>query len=175
MGLWGTAAGSEHKPNWLTPAQKERCYATPHGWVLDHPNGTQETLVCVRGLSGAARLAAASVTGITFSKGTYARSANKTITVVFNEKVTVTGNPTLTLTTTGAAATITATYASTNATGTTLTFSLTVPDEAGVISVGAQSITLAGGTIKEQAAGALDADLVITSDVATAAGTKTVA
>lgn len=175
MGLWGTKAGSEHKPNWLTPAQKEKCYATPHGWVLEHPNGTKETLVCVRGLSEAARLAAASITRVAFAKGTFAQGATKTITVEFNEKVTVTGTPTLTLTTTGASGTIEASYSATNDLGTVLTFTFTVPSETGVISIGAQSVALAGGTIVEQATGHVAADRVIGAGLATAAGTKTVA
>lgn len=175
MGLWGTSAGSEHKPNWLTPAQKENCYATPHGWVLKHANGTEETLVCVRGLSGAARLAAASITGVSFAKGAFARSATKTVMVEFNEKVAVTGTPTVTLTTTGVSGTIVASYSGINANGTVLTFTFTVPAEAGDISVVAQSVALAGGTIVEQAAGALAASLVISAGIAGAAGNKVVA
>ena len=32
-------------PNWLTDEQKERCYCDDRGWVLVHPDGSEEVIV----------------------------------------------------------------------------------------------------------------------------------
>lgn len=170
MPLWGTSAANESKPKYLTDEQKEQCYATGAGWAIKRPDGEEEILVSIRGLS--TRLAAASITEVKFASGSYVAGATKSVKVSFNEKVAVTGNPTLVVTGSVAGA-VTATYASTNANGTVLTFNFTVPAADNVLTVGAQSVSLAGGTIVEQAAGATAASLVITSAVATAAGSKT--
>lgn len=171
--LWGTssATGLEHKPVWLTETQKESTYATKDGWVYKRKDGTEEVLVAVRGLN--TRLSSASITAVTFATGTYTGGGTKSVKVQFNEKVTVTGSPTLVVTGSVAGA-VTATYASTNAAGDTLTFSFTVPDAGDTLSVGAQSVSLDGGTITETGiTPTVNADLAISSTVAAAAGTKT--
>jgi hypothetical protein len=176
--LWGTGAnGHEGKPSWLNADEKERCYATPQGWVLKHPGGAEELLVAVKGLSLASKMGTATIDKVSFQSGTFTRSQARTVKVFFNEPVVVTGNPTL-LVTSSAGGTVTATYASINAEGTTLTFNLTTPAVATTLSVGAQSIVLAGGTINEKATplqGTVAAALAISAGVATAAGTKVIA
>jgi len=172
MPLWGTSTSNENKPLWLTQEEQENCYATAEGWVLKHPGrGTEELLVAVRGLDTG--LAAPSITKIVFGSGSYVVGTSATVKVSYNEKVTVTGTPTLVVTGSVAGA-ITASYSSINATGTTLTFTFTVPDAGNDLTIGAQSVVITGATIKEaKAPGTTNADVAITSDVGTAAGTKT--
>lgn len=171
--LWGVNTTNENKPNWLTDAQKENCFATPAGWVLRHNNGIEELLVAVAGLSLAGKLAAATITDIRWGTGTYTAGTTKSVRVQFNEKVTVTGSPTLVVTgsVTGA---VTATYASTNTAGDTLVFNFTVPAAGQTLSVGAQSIALAGGTITETGVTpTVNAQLVIGAEDVAKTGTKT--
>ena len=166
MALWGTSTSNESKPIWLTDAQKERCYATKDGWVYKHLNGTEEVLVAIRNLAN--RLGNQTVTEVKFATGSYVAGATKSIKLSFNEKVVVTGSPTVAITSDllGVITPVTATYASTNADGTTLTFSFTVPAADSVLSFAAQSIVLNGGTIA-------GADLAVSAPVAEKAGTKT--
>ena len=168
--LWGIKSGDEIKPNWLTDTQKENTYATNAGWTQKHSDGTEEVLVAIANLK--TKLGAASVTEIAFASGTYTAGTTKTLKVSFNEKVTVTGTPTISISTGGTA--IDATYASTSTNGNVLTFSFTVPVAATVMSIVTQSIALAGGTITETGVTpTVNADLVITTSVASKAGTKT--
>ena len=44
------ASWNKSKPSWLTKEDKERCVATPRGWVLKRANGIEELLVSIRGL-----------------------------------------------------------------------------------------------------------------------------
>lgn len=178
--LWGTSAetGLEHKPVWLVDSlnplrdqQKENTYATKDGWVYKRKDGTEEVLVAIRGLN--TRLAAATVTSIVFGNGTYTAGTTKTVRVQFNEKVTVTGSPTLVVNA-SVAGNITATYSSTNTVGDTLVFSFTVPAAGNTLRVNAQSISLAGGTIVETGVTpTVNASLVVSSAVASATATKT--
>ena len=171
--LWGVKAGqSEMKPNWLTDAQKENTFATNAGWVLRHNSGIEETLVAVANLK--TKLGAASITEVKFGTGTYTAGTTKTVRVTYNEKVTVTGSPTLVVTGATAGA-ITATYSSTAGQGNVLVFSFTVPASPDTLSLAAQSILLAGGTVVETAVTpTVNADLAISATIALAAGTKTV-
>lgn len=171
--LWGTNTSNESKPAWLTDAQKENCFATPGGWVLRHNNGIEETLVAIAGLSLVSKLAAATITDVRFGSGTFTAGATRTVRVQFNEKVTVTGTPTLVVTGSIAGA-ITASYTSTNTAGDTLVFSFTVPAATNVLSVGTQSVTLAGGTITEtDVTPTVNAALAIAATAVSATGTKT--
>ena len=116
--LWGITSGNEDKPNWLTDEEKENTFATNAGWVLRHASGIDETLVALPNLK--VRLGAASVTEVRFAGGTYVEGTSKTVRVTYNEKVTVTGNPTMVVT--GTAGAITATYSSTSGQGNVLVF-----------------------------------------------------
>ena len=192
MPLWGKTTTDESKPKWLDNVNKnglaEDCFATEAGWVLRHYKGTDknaavaagdywdEILVAIGGLAGGtsatAGLGAANITGVFFEQESLAQGATGTVVVVYNELVDVAvSNPTLVVTgsTTGA---VTATYA--RGTGLNrLEFDFTVPSATETLSIGAQSITLAGSsTIKDK--GTQNADLTIAAgDVRGAGGSGT--
>ena len=170
MALWGTKDGYEHKPAWLNDEEKERCFASPAGWVLKHPDGMEELLVAVKGLT--LRVAAATITKIAFVGNTWTGGATHSVKVSYNEKVQVTGNPTLSLTL-SAGGPINATFASINSTGTVLTFDVTAPVAGTDVTIDTQSIVLAGGTITEQEAPNVAAELAVSAEVAAAAGQRT--
>lgn len=173
MAQWGTKPGSENMPVWLNSNQKERCFASPAGWTYRHPNGTEEVLVSIKGLD--TRLAAPSITSVKFSGGAYTVGSTKQVKVTYNERVTVTGTPTLVVTD-SASHNATASFVSINATGTVLTFEFVVAAGSATLSIASQSVAKPGGaTIKEsKTPGTLDAEVSISSSVASAAGTKSV-
>jgi hypothetical protein len=149
MPLWGTTTADESKPKYLTAEEQASTYATASGWVFKRPDGTEELLVAIGGL--AAALGAADVSDIFFANtaASYTQgNANAFVTVSFNESVVVTGAPTIVVTGSGTAASTTATYA-TGSGSSKLQFKFTVPAEAQTLSLAAQSIVLAGGTIKD--------------------------
>ena len=188
MPLWGKTTSDESKPKYLDNVNKnglaEDCFATEEGWVLRHNKGSDkntarfwdEVLVAIGGLAGGASttegLGAANITGVFFEQESLAQGATGTVVVVYNELVDVAvSNPTLVVTgsTTGA---VTATYA--RGTGLNrLEFDFTVPSQTETLSIGAQSITLAGSsTIKDK--GAQVADVTIAAgDVRGAGGSGT--
>lgn len=188
MPLWGKTTSDESKPKYLDNVNKnglaEDCFATEEGWVLRHYKGSDkntarywdEILVSIGGLAGGASttegLGAANITGVFFEQESLAQGATGTVVVVYNELVDVAvSNPTLVVTgsTTGA---VTATYA--RGTGLNrLEFDFTVPSQTETLSIGAQSITLAGSsTIKDK--GAQNADVTIAAgDVRGAGGSGT--
>ena len=188
MPLWGKTTSDESKPKYLDNVNKnglaEDCFATEEGWVLRHYKGSDkntarfwdEVLVSIGGLAGGASttegLGAANITGVFFEQESLAQGATGTVVVVYNELVDVAvSNPTLVVTgsTTGA---VTATYA--RGTGLNrLEFDFTVPSATETLSIGAQSITLAGSsTIKDK--GAQVADVTIAAgDVRGAGGSGT--
>lgn len=168
MSQWGTSTSNESKPNWLTDEQKERTYATEAGWTIKQKGGVEEVLVAIRGLG--TRLGTASITEVKFGTGTYTAGATRTVKVSFNEAVAVTGNPTLVVTG-SVSGDVTATYASISANNTVLTFNFTVPAAGQTLSIGAQTVALAGGTINDPASAA--ADRVVSLSIAQGAGTKT--
>lgn len=186
MPLWGKTDADESKPKWLDRVNKngllEDCFATEQGWVLRHYKGADkatsrywdEVLVALGGLGGAGAadlLGAGDITAVFFEEEALAQTDTGTVVVIYNEQVDVTGSPTLDVTgsVTGA---ITATYA--RGTGTNrLEFAFTVPSVTETLSIGAQTIALAGGSIND--AGTSDAaDLVFVSgDVVGAGGSGT--
>src|SRR5437764_1227010 len=79
--------GNHAKPNWLTPDQADRCFASPAGWVLHRKDGTQELLVAVKGLSLAAKLGTTVIDKLTWATGVFGRSQAQTIKVRFDQQV----------------------------------------------------------------------------------------
>ncbi len=159
MPLWGKSTTNEAKPRYLSAEDALNTRATTQGWVLKRPDGTDELLVAIGGLSTS--LAAADVTDVFFANtaASYVQgNANSFITVGFNEAVVVTGSPTIAV---AGATPATATYASGSGSN-KLLFKFTVPAVAQTLSIAPQSITLAGGTIKDQI-GAANVSLVIQS------------
>ena len=196
MPLWGATDADESKPKNLTTAQKKQVFAYASGWVLeagsalsgnDNTDADPEVLVAIGELSTS--IGAADITEVEMVTTTADKSDGFTISVRvrYNEPVDVVttgGTPTLAVTN-GNEGTGTGrgphslSYAS--GTGTNeLVFSLAIAaDNAAtnaddVLSVGAQSIALNSGTMKDATGTASDASLVISSAQGTAAGSVTV-
>ena len=196
MPLWGATDSDESKPKNLTTAQKKQVFANASGWVLeagsalsgnDNTDADPEVLVAIGELSTS--IGAADITEVEMVTTTADKSDGFTISVRvrYNEPVDVVttgGTPTLAVTN-GNEGTGTGrgphslSYAS--GTGTNeLIFSLAIAaanaatNADDVLSVGAQSIALNSGTIKDAAGTASDASLVISEAQGTAAGSVTV-
>ena len=196
MPLWGATDSDESKPKNLTTAQKKQVFANASGWVLeagsalsgnDNTDADPEVLVAIGELSTS--IGAADITEVEMITTTADKSEGFTISVRvrYNEAVDVVttgGTPTLAVTN-GNEGTGTGrgphslSYAS--GTGTNeLIFSLAIAaanaatNADDVLSVGAQSIALNSGTIKDAAGTASNASLVISEAQGTAAGSVTV-
>ena len=196
MPLWGATDSDESKPKNLTTAQKKQVFANASGWVLeagsalsgnDNTDADPEVLVAIGELSTS--IGAADITEVEMVTTTADKSEGFTISVRvrYNEPVDVVttgGTPTLAVTNgnegTGTGrGPHTLSYAS--GTGTNeLIFSLAIAaanaatNADDVLTVGAQTIALNSGTIKDASGTASDAALVISGAVGTAAGTVTV-
>ena len=191
--LWGASDSDESKPKNLTTAEKKEVFANGSGWVreagsaLSGNNNTDadpELLVAISGL--AVSLGAADVTEVEWITTEADKSAGFTLSirVRYNEAVTVTGNPTLAVTngnqgTGSGRGPHTLVYASGSGTN-ELVFSLAIAaanaatNAGDILSIAAQSIQLAGGTIKDTADGTTASSVVISGALGTAAGTITV-
>lgn len=196
MPLWGATDSDESKPKNLTTAQKKQVFANASGWVLeagsalsgnDNTDADPEVLVAIGDLSTS--IGAADITEVEMVTTTADKSEGFTISVRvrYNEPVDVVttgGTPTLAVTN-GNEGTGTGrgphslSYAS--GTGTNeLIFSLAIAaanaatNADDVLTVGAQTIALNSGTIKDASGTASDAALVISGAVGTAAGSVTV-
>jgi hypothetical protein len=196
MPLWGASDSDESKPKNLTTAQKKQVFANASGWVLeagsalsgnDNTDADPEVLVAIGDLSTS--IGAADITEVEMVTTTADKSEGFTISVRvrYNEPVDVVttgGTPTLAVTNgnegTGTGrGPHTLSYAS--GTGTNeLIFSLAIAaanaatNADDVLTVGAQTIALNSGTIKDASGTASDAALVISGAVGTAAGSVTV-
>ena len=196
MPLWGATDSDESKPKNLTTAQKKQVFANASGWVLeagsalsgnDNTDADPEVLVAIGELSTS--IGAADITEVEMVTTTADKSEGFTISVRvrYNEPVDVVttgGTPTLAVTN-GNEGTGTGrgphslSYAS--GTGTNeLIFSLAIAaanaatNADDVLTVGAQTIALNSGTIKDASGTASDAALVISGALGTAAGSVTV-
>ena len=196
MPLWGATDSDESKPKNLTTAQKKQVFANASGWVLeagsalsgnDNTDADPEVLVAIGELSTS--IGAADITEVEMVTTTADKSEGFTISVRvrYNEPVDVVttgGTPTLAVTNGNEGSGTgrgphSLSYAS--GTGTNeLIFSLAIAaanaatNADDVLSVGAQTIALNSGTIKDAAGTASDASLVISSAQGTAAGSVTV-
>ena len=196
MPLWGATDSDESKPKNLTTAEKKEVFANASGWVReagsalsgnDNTDADPEVLVAIGELSTS--IGAADITEVEMVTTTADKSEGFTISVRvrYNEPVDVVttgGTPTLAVTnsndgTGSGRGPHSLSYAS--GTGTNeLIFSLAI-DAANaatnaddVLSVGAQTIALNSGTMKDASGTASDAALVISEALGTAAGTVTV-
>ncbi len=196
MALWGITDADEAKPKWLTTAQKKEVFANASGWVReagsalsgnDNTDADPEVLVAIGELSTS--IGAADITEVEMVTTTADKSEGFTISVRvrYNEPVDVVttgGTPTLAVTnsndgTGSGRGPHSLSYAS--GTGTNeLIFSLAIAaanaatNADDVLSVGAQTIALNSGTMKDASGTASDAALVISGALGTAAGTVTV-
>ena len=161
MSLWGATTTDESKPKHLSDAEKRDCYADNTGWTVpaggnDNPAALRETLVTIGGLSGATNLVEASISSsrlVTTALGA-AAGGDFSAEIIYNELVTVTGTPQVTVTSTGANHTLD--YASGSGTN-RLTFTSTIAANAAaendVLTLGANSVALNGGTINDTGSG----------------------
>ena len=192
--LWGATDSDESKPKNLTTVEKRDVYATSSGWVRaagtaltgnDNTSADPEVLVAIGEL--ATSLGQATVSSVRFLTSEVDASAGGTLSVAveYNEQVTVaTAAPLMVVTNSraggGSAANFTLTMdGSLPVTNDTLTFSTTLTggdgkqEEDDVLSVGAQTIDLNGGTIVDTIGGG-NAERAITAAQGTAGGTLTV-
>ena len=196
MPLWGATDSDESKPKNLTTAEKKEVFANASGWVReagsalsgnDNTDADPEVLVAIGELSTS--IGAADITEVEMVTTTADKSEGFTISVRvrYNEPVDVVttgGTPTLAVTNSNAGSGSgrgphSLSYAS--GTGTNeLIFSLAIAaanaatNADDVLTVGAQTIALNSGTIKDASGTASDAALVISGALGTAAGTVTV-
>ena len=183
MALWGITDADESKPKWLTTAEKKEVYANNSGWVVeggssqtgnDNADAQPEVLCCVGDLATA--VGAADIGEVEWITTTADKSDGFTLSVRirWNELVTVDtsgGTPTISVTngnqgTGSGRGPHTLVYASGSGT-TKLVFSLAIAagnaatNAGDILSIGAQSIALAGGTIKDTADGSTNSSLVL--------------
>ena len=193
MPLWGATDADESKPKWLTTAQKKEVFADTTGWVVeggstmtgnDNTSAAPEILAAIGGLT--TKIGAADITGVEWITTAADKSAGFTLSVRvrYNEAVTVTGSPTLAVTngnqgTGSGRGPHTLVYASGSGSN-ELVFSLAIAannaatNADDVLTVGAQTIALAGGTIKDTADGTTVSARAISGAQGTACGSITV-
>ena len=184
MSLWG----NDIKPKNLTDAEKKEVYATKQGWVREagsilsgngNTSADPEVLVAISNLS--ANMGAANITEIEFVTTSFDKSdgGNIDVRVRFNEPVTVTGTPQLTITNDTPSRNLTADYLSGSTTNEfifreTIAAANAATNAGDVLSIGANATALNGGTIKDTGEGTVAAITNVAS-IGTAAGTITVA
>ena len=184
MSLWG----NDIKPKNLTEAEKKEVYATKQGWVREagsilsgngNTSADPEVLVAISNLS--ANMGAANITEIEFVTTSFDKSdgGNIDVRVRFNEPVTVTGTPQLTITNDTPSRNLTADYLSGSTTNElifreTIAAANAATNAGDVLSIAANATALNSGTIKDTGEGTV-ATITNTSGIGTAAGTITVA
>jgi len=184
MSLWG----NDIKPKNLTDAEKKEVFANTKGWVREagsilsgngNTSADPEVLVAIGGLS--ANMGSANITELEFITTAFDKSDGGTLQVRarFNEPVTVSGTPQLTVVN-DSRANHTLSYASGSTTN-ELVFSLTIAaanaatNAGDELSLGANAISLNGGTIKDTGQSGTNATITNAASIGTAAGTITVA
>jgi hypothetical protein len=184
MSLWG----NDIKPKNLTDAEKKEVYATKQGWVREagsilsgngNTSADPEVLVAISNLS--ANMGSANITEIEFVTTSFDKSdgGNIDVRVRFNEPVTVTGTPQLTITNDTPSRNLTADYLSGSTTNElifreTIAAANAATNAGDVLSIGANATALNGGTIKDTGEGTV-ATITNVASIGTAAGTITVA
>ena len=189
MALWGKT-GAATKPGTSKYAKRE-VYANLKGWVQPaQGNGNaaaqEEVLVCIKGLSSAVSattgtgLAQANITSINWNITTFDKSAGGTLsaTVNWDENVTVSGSPTLTVVNDNRA-NHTLVY-SAGSTTNRLTFILAIAAAHGStvagdeLSLGANPLAHAGGSTIVDSLGGGNSVITSAAGIGTAAGIITV-
>ena len=184
MSLWG----NDIKPKNLSDAEKKEVYATKQGWVREagsvlsgngNTSADPEVLVAISNLS--ANMGAANITQIEFVTTSFDKSdgGNIDVRVRFNEPVTVTGTPQVTITNDTPSRNLTADYLSGSTTNElifreTIAAANAATNAGDVLSIGANATALNGGTIKDTGEGTV-ATITNVASIGTAAGTITVA
>ena len=181
MALWGVSDADESKPKYLSDADKKNCIAKSEGWVLKKTVGSRnlEEILVATGADLSVGIGQADITEIDFVSTAFDKSDGGTLSVkvIFNENVTVTGTPQLTVVN-DTNANHTLSYAS-GSTSNELIFSLTIAagnaaTSAGdVLSIGANAVSLNSGTIVDTVGGGAST-ITNSGAIGTAAGTITV-
>lgn len=189
MSLWG----NDIKPKNLTEAEKKEVFANTKGWVREagsvlsgngNTSADPEVLVAIGGLS--ANMGSANITEIEFVTTSFDKSAGGNIDVLvrFNEPVTVTGTPRVSITNgnqgsgTGRGPHL-ANYLSGSTTN-ELTFRITIAaanaatNADDVLVIGANAMALNGGTVKDTGQSGTNATITNAAGIGTAAGSITV-
>ena len=192
MALWGSSDTDEAKPKWLTTEDKRAVYATSSGWVKPHVDGVgEEVLVAIRGLStrtstsgDVTGLNVADISSINWNISTWDVSAGGTlsVTVNYNEQVTVTGTPQLSVTNgnqgsgSGRGPHVLSYASGTNTNRLTFTLAIGAANNAikvaDVLVIGANAVSLNSGTVKEKGT-STNATITSSAGIGTAAGTIT--
>ena len=184
MSSWGKAhASASNKPKFApvdenAPDNRGDIYATNQGWVRaagtigsgnDNPNAQPEVLVAIGGLAGTSAttgLRTPTITRTRFIVGTTANTdftANDAnfecnVEITFDEQVTVTGSPTLTVTngdqSGGGYGSLTLAYQSATSTANQLRFRKTSGGAGNTDVLTVSTLNLNGGTIRDTAAAA---------------------
>ena len=182
MALWGVSDADESKPKYLSDADKKNCIAKPEGWVLKKTVGSRnlEEILVATGADLAVGIGQADITEIEFVSTAFDKSEGGTLSVRvrFNENVTVSGTPQLTVTNDQRANHVLS-YASGSTTN-ELIFNLAIgannaaTNAGDVLSIGANAVSLNSGTIVDTAGGG-NSTITNSGAIGTAAGTITVA
>tara|TARA_Y100000593_G_scaffold12595_1_gene23274 strand:- start:21258 stop:21836 length:579 start_codon:yes stop_codon:yes gene_type:complete len=189
MALWGVSDADEAKPKWLSDTDKSNTFASAAGWVLRKTVGSrtlEELLVAVGSSTGLATdIGQADITAIDWVSTEWDVSAGGTLsaTVSYNEAVTVSGSPTLSVSNgnqgsgsgRGPHVLVYASGSTTNQ----LTFELAIgagnaaiaADD--VLSFGADAVAHAGGSTIVDTVGGGNATITSSAGIGTAAGTIT--
>ena len=184
MSSWGKAhASASNKPKFApvdenAPDNRGDIYATNQGWVRaagtigsgnDNPNAQPEVLVAIGGLAGTSAttgLRTPTITRTRFIVGTTANTdftANDAnfecnVEITFDEQVTVTGSPTLTVTngdqSGGGYGSLTLAYQSATSSANQLRFRKTSGGAGTTDVLTVSTLNLNGGTIRDTAAAA---------------------
>ena len=195
MPLWGASDADESKPKWLTTEEKKNVIATQAGWVRkagtaesgnDNSSADVEVLAAISGLSVSIGQATITYVDWTSSVATFDKSAGFTlsVTVGYNEAVTVTGSPTIAITNgnqgsgsgRGPHTLVYASGSTTNA----LVFTLAIgaanaaTNADDVLTLGAQNVLLPGGATIVDTHGAGNAEVAISAAQGTACGSRTI-
>ena len=196
MSSWGKAhASASNKPKFApvdenAPDNRGDIYATNQGWVRaagtigsgnDNPNAQPEVLVAIGGLAGTSAttgLRTPTITRTRFVVGTTANTdftandanAQIDVEITFDEQVTVTGSPQLTVTNNDASGggygNLTLSYISGDSTANQLRFRKTSAGIGNTDVLTVSTLALNGGTIKDTADGTTAAALTYGSGIA---------
>ena len=195
MPLWGASDADESKPKWLTTEEKKNVIATQAGWVRkagtaesgnSNTSADVEVLAAISGLSVSIGQATITYVDWTSSVATFDKSAGFTlsVTVGYNEAVTVTGSPTIAITNgnqgsgsgRGPHTLVYASGSTTNA----LVFTLAIgaanaaTNADDVLTLGAQNVLLPGGATIVDTHGAGNAEVAVSAAQGTACGSRTI-
>ena len=184
MALWGVSDSDESKPKYLSTADKKNCIAKPEGWVLKKTVGSRnlEEILVATGADLAVGIGQADITEIDFVSTAFDKSdgGNIDVRVRFNEEVTVSGTPRLTITNDTPARNLTADYLSGSGTN-ELVFRETIAagnaatNAGDVLSIGTNAVAQNGGSTIKDKGTSTDSTITNSSAIGTAAGSITVA